>query len=175
MTMTDERVNTFTDKTDVDSSNLKTVYYNKDRFELFVEFHNGSIAGYRSVPSIVYAALVDATSAGRYYNQKIRGLYTGIPVGKLLPTILAATQTTDVTKAENVTSSFTSVANTYLSDTRGRVEGQPATSNDKRFKVTVEQTRVTRETVEVSGATMEDALANLDVDGKVVRVEWVNE
>ena len=53
---------TFTDCEEVKYSNLKKVYYDRDRQCLHVEFHNGSIAGSRNVSYTVYTDLINAVS-----------------------------------------------------------------------------------------------------------------
>jgi len=57
----------------VSSSNLKSVGYGNGILE--VEFHNGGIYQYYSVPSSVYNALMNASSKGSYLATKVKGHY----------------------------------------------------------------------------------------------------
>ena len=60
------------------SSALRDVWYDGVNKELYVEFPNGTIAGYTGVPVETYDGLVNASSVGQYFTYKIKGYYTGI-------------------------------------------------------------------------------------------------
>lgn len=67
------------------SSNLSQVWYDRQGKRLFVEFHNGSIAGYSQVPEGTWEnfkthIIRPDLSAGQYYNAVLRGKkdYPGI-------------------------------------------------------------------------------------------------
>jgi phosphoribosylamine-glycine ligase len=60
------------------STNLEAVYHDRDTGNLYVEFLNGTIAGYRNVPQTTYRGLASATSRGGYYNANVKGKFTGI-------------------------------------------------------------------------------------------------
>lgn len=62
------------DWTDVDSSNIRSVAYDKDTETLCVHFHNGGLYTYGDVDQEVYVSLVHAESVGKYLNQKIKGV-----------------------------------------------------------------------------------------------------
>jgi hypothetical protein len=166
MTMTlNQSTALFTDKQDVESSNIATVYYDADTLSLYVKFHNGSIAAYTGVAKVTYETLIEAQSVGRTYNQLIKGRFRGLNGDVTLkPRLLETPVATTV-------SNFTGTANWYLDNIAGQVDGQDHTYGNKKFKITLQT--VTERTIEVSAASMEEAVTNLDVDGKVVKVEWV--
>lgn len=62
----------------VNSSTIDTVYYDDQTQSLFVEFHSGNRAGYRDVPRIIFDTFAMVDSAGKYYNQFVRGDYKGL-------------------------------------------------------------------------------------------------
>lgn len=174
----------FTDCKEVESSNLKKVYYNQRTREMFVEFLNGTVAGYSNVSWWDYRGLTDAASPGRQYNSKVRGVLRGIngdvellpagyePVDLTPVSVSAVAEAYDgVSEADKILSLTPRLDGTEAQPVSGYVNGHDSTVGDKRFSVVVE--RVTRDTVEVSGKTMEEAVANLDVDGKVVSVTWI--
>lgn len=55
----------------VSSSNLRSVGYDSRAMVLEVEFHNGSIYQYLSVPAALYEGLMHASSKGRFLHQYI--------------------------------------------------------------------------------------------------------
>lgn len=57
------------------SSNLRAVSYDEDERTLTVYFVNGNSYEYADVPKSVYDALINASSAGRYFNRFIKGVY----------------------------------------------------------------------------------------------------
>jgi len=57
----------------VNSSAIRAVGY--DGYTLSVEFHNSGVYDHPGVPYEVYAALMQATSKGSFYNRNIRGRY----------------------------------------------------------------------------------------------------
>jgi hypothetical protein len=59
----------------VDSSNLKSVGYDRGLLVLEVEFHTGSIYQYVNVPNAVYVGLQAASSKGRFFATRIRDQY----------------------------------------------------------------------------------------------------
>lgn len=59
----------------VDSSNLRSVDYDKDTKILEVEFTNGNIYHYYDVPHRAYLELLSAPSHGKYLAAYIKGLY----------------------------------------------------------------------------------------------------
>ena len=60
----------------VSSSNIKSVGYDLDSTLLEIEFHDGSIYQYSSVPQDVYKALMAAASLGSFLHKHIRGKYS---------------------------------------------------------------------------------------------------
>ncbi|AFY68553.1 hypothetical protein Pse7367_0237 [Thalassoporum mexicanum PCC 7367] len=60
----------------VSSSNLASVGYAPDTQILEVEFMNGGLYQYSSVPQSVYAGLMSASSHGSYFNQYVRNVYS---------------------------------------------------------------------------------------------------
>jgi hypothetical protein len=59
----------------VTSSNVRSIGYDPTAGTLEVEFYKGSIYQYFNVPETVYAALIRASSKGRYLNDQIKGRY----------------------------------------------------------------------------------------------------
>ena len=57
----------------VNSSNLVSVGYEHNVLE--IEFHNGSVYQYCSVPESEYDGLMNASSHGKYLDQNIKGKY----------------------------------------------------------------------------------------------------
>lgn len=72
---------TFTDV--LDSSALDALFYDANNGELYVEFQNGSIAGYAGVGPGVVDDLVNADSVGSFYALNIKNKYRGID-GKVI-------------------------------------------------------------------------------------------
>lgn len=60
------------------STALNDIWYDGINRELYVEFPNGTIAGYANVPVETYDSLINADSVGRYFAWSIKGYYTGI-------------------------------------------------------------------------------------------------
>jgi hypothetical protein len=63
----------FTTLIPVNSSAIRAVGY--DGYTLTVEFHSGRIYDHPGVPEAVFRGLMNASSMGAYYNQRIRGRY----------------------------------------------------------------------------------------------------
>jgi hypothetical protein len=61
--------------TTVDSTTLATIIYDAARQTLWLEFRNGAVYVYSSVPSQVHQALLRADSKGAYFNRHIRGRF----------------------------------------------------------------------------------------------------
>lgn len=59
----------------VDSSVIRSVGYERATSVLEVEFNNGGLYRYFAVPSKVYEGLLNAPSAGTYFNENIRHTY----------------------------------------------------------------------------------------------------
>ena len=60
------------ERTPVQSSNLASVGYDPQTATLEVEFLNGSIYQYFSVPESVYNGLINASSKGSYLDQFVK-------------------------------------------------------------------------------------------------------
>lgn len=58
----------------VDSSVIRAVGYSGGR--LVIEFHSGRTYEYHNVPYSVFVGLINASSAGAYYNAYIKGRYS---------------------------------------------------------------------------------------------------
>lgn len=63
------------ERTPVSSSTVASIGYDKSTSTLEVEFNNGSIYQYYSVPEDTYVALINASSHGKYLNQNIKRQY----------------------------------------------------------------------------------------------------
>jgi hypothetical protein len=57
---------------EVESSSIRSIGYDKSDQILEVEFLNGTVYRYSSVPESVYLDLMKAESHGRYFNQKVQ-------------------------------------------------------------------------------------------------------
>lgn len=62
----------------VDSTAISTIYYDTFSNEMYVEFHNGTIAGYAAVTEVDYKDFATAASVGQYFQKNVRGKYHGI-------------------------------------------------------------------------------------------------
>ena len=62
-------------RTPVTSSNVATVGYDANTMTLEIEFQNGSVYQYFSVPEVEYQGLITADSVGKYLNQNIKNNY----------------------------------------------------------------------------------------------------
>jgi len=56
----------------LDSSNIDGVYYNEIGRYLLIKFHHGGIYKYENVSKAIYNGLLEAKSAGRYFNDYIK-------------------------------------------------------------------------------------------------------
>lgn len=63
------------ERKEVQSSNIKSVGYNADSKKLEVEFTNGSIYQYFSVPDEVYEEFSKSASMGAYHSSEIAKKY----------------------------------------------------------------------------------------------------
>lgn len=57
------------------SSNLRRCSYDIETETLRVQFNSGKTYTYEGVPASVYNGLLEATSAGQYFNSNIKGIY----------------------------------------------------------------------------------------------------
>jgi hypothetical protein len=64
----------------VTSTAISSVGYSKRLHALEIEFRNGAIYRYLSVPMSVYQDLMAAESKARFYDQHVRGRYRSIHV-----------------------------------------------------------------------------------------------
>jgi hypothetical protein len=62
-------------RVDVSSSNILAIGYSAAAQILEIEFHDGSIYQYDSVPQSVYQGLMDAASHGQYLSYHIKDQY----------------------------------------------------------------------------------------------------
>lgn len=66
--------------TPIASSNLASVGYDGDVQQLYVRFKSGRTYRYEQVPAHVYDDLMNASSAGTYFNEEIKDVYGCTPV-----------------------------------------------------------------------------------------------
>jgi len=59
-------------RTAIISSNLVSVGYNQLTSILEIEFHQGDVYQYTSVPRYIYSELMSANSKGTYFNDHIK-------------------------------------------------------------------------------------------------------
>ncbi len=62
------------------SSMIQAVQYEPETHALSVEFHSRSVYVYSAVPETIFQGLLRAYSAGRYFNQWIKGQYSSLRV-----------------------------------------------------------------------------------------------
>lgn len=63
------------DRTPVSSSNISAIGYDEDSQVLEVEFINGGVYSYSSVPAGEYDGFVNADSKGKYFHANIKDRY----------------------------------------------------------------------------------------------------
>ncbi|MCK5601397.1 KTSC domain-containing protein [Candidatus Pacearchaeota archaeon] len=61
---------------DVQSSNLSQVGYDAETQTLGIVFKSGVLYHYENVPQEVFDELIEASSAGRYFNTQIRNSFS---------------------------------------------------------------------------------------------------
>lgn len=59
-------------RTNVESSNLKSVGYDEKNSILEIEFLHGGLYQYYSVPKSVYEGLMSADSHGKYFDRNVK-------------------------------------------------------------------------------------------------------
>ena len=59
-------------RTPVRSSNIRSVGYDQEISVLEVEFHTGGVFQYSGVPETLYQGLMQATSKGSYFHDRIK-------------------------------------------------------------------------------------------------------
>jgi KTSC domain-containing protein len=59
----------------VSSSVMKSIGYDRTNRILEIEFHNDRLYRYFVVPHSVYQELLEASSPGRFFNERIRDRY----------------------------------------------------------------------------------------------------
>lgn len=67
-------------RTPVQSSNIASIGYDEGEKVLEVEFHSGAVYQYEDVPPEVHGDFMNASSAGRFFSENIRGIYLGARV-----------------------------------------------------------------------------------------------
>jgi hypothetical protein len=63
---------------ELNSSAIEEVHYDSINGEMYVTFHNGTIAGYSGVSFRQYGKLINADSVGGWYSWNVRDKFTGI-------------------------------------------------------------------------------------------------
>ena len=63
------------ERTRVSSSNVYSIGYDASTNTLEVQFNNGSVYQYYSVPSSIYQGLMSASSHGSYLHAYVKGVY----------------------------------------------------------------------------------------------------
>ena len=64
----------------VPTSNIEWVEYDEDSGSLFMQFDTGKCVRYENVPSGYAIAMVQAPSAGSFFNRHIKGIYRYVVV-----------------------------------------------------------------------------------------------
>jgi len=60
----------------VDSSNIRSIGYNREHSSLEIEFSNGDIYQYNNVPEEIYVAIMASRSKGEAVHRLLRGKYS---------------------------------------------------------------------------------------------------
>ena len=60
---------------DVESSNLDSIGYDEPTREMNIAFNDGSLYAYYNVPPDIWNGFQNASSAGQYFHQNIKGKY----------------------------------------------------------------------------------------------------
>jgi KTSC domain len=68
------------ERTPVTSSNISAIGYDADSQTLEVEFTNGSVYQYSSVPSDEYEGFMNADSKGKYLHANIKDRYPHVRI-----------------------------------------------------------------------------------------------
>lgn len=63
------------ERIEVESSNIKAIWYNKDISILEIEFTNNSVYQYLEVPEDEYIGIMNADSHWKYLNSNIKPFY----------------------------------------------------------------------------------------------------
>jgi hypothetical protein len=75
MGITSEKINGLLIEVQITSSNLKGATYNTEEKTLLVEFNNGAIYQYDSVPWEIFTKFRMVESQGKYFNTNISKTY----------------------------------------------------------------------------------------------------
>lgn len=62
------------------SSNLRSVRYDAVKKNLEIEFRSGIIHQYQNVPSAIHTGLLNASSAGIFYTEKIKNRFRNVSI-----------------------------------------------------------------------------------------------
>lgn len=62
----------------LNSTNIAEVRYHPSAALMEISFQSGHIYHYSNIPKHVFQELIQARSAGRYYNMHIRGKYSSM-------------------------------------------------------------------------------------------------
>lgn len=65
------------------SSNISRVAYDADNANLYIEFRSGKTYRYSDVSPDTWNQLIEATSTGTFFSQRIRTAYKGVEVPKI--------------------------------------------------------------------------------------------
>lgn len=60
------------DHTDVESSHIKSVGYDRDSRVMEIAFHSGKTYSYEGVPEVIHKGLMSSKSKGRYHHLYVK-------------------------------------------------------------------------------------------------------
>lgn len=63
-------------RTEVQSSNIKSVGYSKPNKSMDIEFSGSNIYRYQNVPPAIHEALMNAESKGKFVTENVKGFFT---------------------------------------------------------------------------------------------------
>lgn len=126
------------------SAAIKQVFYSSDTGALFVQFHNGSIAGYSGVSIDVYTNFMFAESTGKYWNNEIYGHFDGIDTGDLR---LVERKLSDVVEEEE------------SADSVEEENSDPVTDSDQLHSFKIVASVITEVTISCEAKDLDEAMA----------------
>jgi hypothetical protein len=63
------------DRTPIESTRMRSVAYDEDRYRMEIEFSDGEVYQYVGVPRDEYRGLMQASSPQTYFERHVKGVY----------------------------------------------------------------------------------------------------
>lgn len=74
MTALDE-LSTDMERTPIESTKLRSVGYDEDKYCMEIEFQDGRVYQYLGIPRDEYRGLMEASSPHQYFERNVKGVY----------------------------------------------------------------------------------------------------